>query len=103
MRLHGKQIAKNRKPRFEQKGPALSDLALADTEISRLTVIKSVRRYNIRNRYMPGSVFLYKGKYHVMSGQLTGGKYLRALGDKKTNYPATDCKILGNMGLVFIN
>ena len=101
--LDGKMVAKNRKPRFEQKGSALSDLTLTRNETSKLNVTKSVRRYNTKNRHMPGSVFIYKGKYYVMSGQITGGRYLRAVGDEKTNYPAKDCRVFGNAGLVFLN
>ena len=102
--LDGKAVAKNRKPRFEQEGPALSDLRLTEAEVSRLTVTKSTRYYNSRNRLMPGAVFLYNGKRHVMSGQLSGGKYIRAVGDGKTNYPARDCRITErNRGLVFIS
>jgi hypothetical protein len=52
---------------------------------------------------MPGVVFMCKGQRHVMSGQLTGGKYLRAVGDTKTNYPVAQCYILNeNAGLVYI-
>ena len=69
----------------------------------KLVVKKSQRSYNSRDRIMPGTVFSYKGKRLVMSGQLTGGAYLRAYGDTKTNYPTAKCRILSrNEGLVFI-
>ena len=75
----------------------------ADRMRSRLTAEKSLRRYNDPSRVLPGTVFLYEGKRYVLSGQLTGGKYFRAVGDTKTNYPAAKCRILRqNEGLVFI-
>ena len=110
----GKQkVATNRKPRFEQTGDALSDWyekqvkacgnAKTAKILSTLKVKKSSRSYNSEGRLMPGTVFSYNGQRHVMSGQLTGGRYLRAYGDTKTNYPASKCKILrSNEGLVFI-
>ena len=109
----GEKIATNRKPRFEQPGEALSDWyekqiqfygrSEADQMTGKLVVKRSQRSYNFRDRIIPGTVFSYNGKCLVMSGQLTGGAYLRAYGDTKTNYPATKCRILSrNEGLVFI-
>ena len=110
----GKQkIATNRKPRFEQSGDALSDWyekqvqrygkREADKMLSVVIVKKSTRFYNVSNRLMPGTVFDYNGQRYVMSGQLTGGKYLRAYGDTKTNYSVLKCRVLRkNAGLVFI-
>ena len=110
----GKQkIATNRKPRFEQPGDALSDWyekqvqrygkREADKMLSAVIVKKSTRFYNASNRLMPGAVFDYNGQRYVMSGQLTGGKYLRAYGNTKTNYPVLKCRVLRkNEGLVFI-
>lgn len=110
----GKQkVATNRKPRFEQSGDALSDWyekqvqrygkREADKMLSVVTVKKSTRFYNVSNRLMPGTVFDYNGQRYVMSGQLTGGKYLRAYGDTKTNYSVLKCRVLRkNEGLVFI-
>ena len=110
---NGKQVAKNRTPRFEQKDDALSDWyekqvatygrRQADRMRSQLVVKKSIRHYNNKDRIMPGAVFLYKGKRHVMSGQITNGLYLWAVGDTKTNYPARDCRIISrNTGLVYL-
>ena len=112
-RLNGKIIAKNRRPRFEQKCPSLSGWyeeqvkchgrKEADRMRSKLTVEKSTRRYNDPDRLMPGALFKYMGEYHVLSGQLSNGQYLRAYGDKKTNYPAKKCLIIRhNEGLVFV-
>ena len=110
----GKQkVATNRKPRFEQTGDAISDWYEkqlktyendeAEKLLSALKVKKSSRFYNSKDRLMPGTIFFYNGQRHVMSGQLTGGRYLRAYGDTKTNYPILKCKILKhNEGLVFI-
>lgn len=112
-RLNRGIVAKNRKPRFEQKDPALSDWyeeqvercgrQEADRMRSQLTVEKSTRRYNNPDRLMPGALFEYMGEYHVLSGQLSNGQYFRAYGDGKTNYPAKKCRIIGhNEGLVFV-
>ena len=112
-RLNRGIVAKNRKPRFEQKDPALSDWyeeqvercgrQEADRMRSQLTVEKSTRRYNDPDRLMPGALFEYMGEYHVLSGQLSNGQYFRAYGDKKTNYPARKCRIIRhNEGLVFV-
>ena len=111
--LDGKKIATNRKPRFEQKGDALSDWyseqvklkgkAYADKQTGHITVKKSTRSYNSRNRVAPGAIFYYNGKRLVLTGQLTGGKYYRAYGDTKTNYPVNKCQIYKhNEGLVFV-
>jgi len=52
---------------------------------------------------MPGTIFYYNGKRLVLTGQLTGGKYYRAYGDSKTNYPAAKCQVYKqNEGLVFV-
>ena len=108
--LNGIKIATNRKPRFEQKGDALSDWyekqvkvvgkKQADRLLSKVTVKKSTRSYNDTKHLMPGTVFYYNGERHVMYGQLTNGKYLRA--DTKYNYPAKDCKVVKSNGLVFL-
>ena len=111
--LNGKKIATNRKPRFEQKSDALSDWyseqaklhgkIYADKQTGRVTVKKSNRGYNSRNRIMPGTIFYCNGKRLVLTGQLTGGKYYRAYGDTKTNYPVNKCQIYKhNEGLIFV-
>ena len=111
--LDGKKIATNRKPRFEQKGDALSDWyseqvklkgkKYADKLTGRITVKKSTRGYNSKDRVMPGTIFYYCGKRLVLSGQTTRGKYYKAYGDPKTNYPAAKCQIYKhNKGFVFI-
>lgn len=70
---------------------------------SRLVARKGAKRYNRKDRLMPGAVFKYRGKRYVMSGQITNGQYLRAVGDAKTNYPANECRILRqNTGLVYL-
>lgn len=101
--LDSKTIAKNRKPRFEQKGNALSSLNLTRKELSRVAVKKSTRYYNIDDRILPGAEFLNHGDRFVLSGQLSGGQYYRAVGDRKTNYPAKECRIIRqNRGLVYV-
>ena len=100
--LDGKVVARNRTPRYEQQGKALSDLKLTRQETSKLQVRKSTRYYNDHDRLMPGTEFLYHGKRYIMSGQISRGLYLRALGDTKTNYPIRDCRIIRkNRGLVY--
>ncbi len=102
-------VAKNRKARFEQEGPSLEDylnsLPPEDRRrtCSRLTVVPSKRYYNDpKRKYLPGCIFLYKGKRYVMSGQLSGGRYIRAEGDKKTNYKVEDCRFIQTGGLVYL-
>lgn len=103
-RLNGKVIAKNRKPRFEQKGKALSTAGLTRQEISKLTVQKSQRRYNSKDRIMPGALFMYEGKTYVLTGQISKGQYYRAYGQKNKNFPASKCRIIQhNNGLVYIS
>lgn len=112
-KYNGAVVAKNRKPRYEQTGPSLADwyqemclahgAKQAEKMRSQLTVTKSTRRYNNPNRLYPGTVFYYRGERHVMSGQLSNGAYLRAVGDAKTNYKVKDCRIeKQNAGLVFV-
>lgn len=112
-KLDGVAVAKNRKKRTGQKTDSLEDWynrqvvlygkKKADFMRSRLTAAKSKRRYNDLTRVMPGAVFMYNGECHVLSGRLTEGKYFRAVGDTKTNYPASKCKIIRhNEGLVFV-
>ena len=96
-------VAKNRKPRFEQKGPSLADAGLSRQEISCLKVKKSVRYYNDPDRLLPGAEFFYDGERYIMTGQLSGGAYLRAAGQGTTNFRRTDCRIVRkNRGLVYI-
>lgn len=95
-------VAKNRRPRYEQQGPALSTLNLTRQEVSQFTVKKSTRYYNDPGRLMPGAEFLYGGERYVMTGQLTGGKYLRAAGQGKKNFPVAKCRVIRkNRGLVY--
>lgn len=111
-KFDGKTVAKNRRKRTEQKGDSLAEWyentvekhgkREADQIRSKLTVRKSTRSYNTPERILPGTVFAYQGKRHVMTGQLTGGMYLRTDGYRK-NFPARDCKIISqNAGLVYI-
>lgn len=107
----GKAVAKNRRPRFEQKGDALCQWyekqvqkygrETADTMRSRLTVKKSRRSYNNPKRLMPGTVFLYKGKRYVMRGQQNGGNRLFGM-EMQKSVDIQKCQILKkNTGLVF--
>ena len=112
-RLDGKMVAKNRNKRIEQKEDSLHEWyekqvakfgeEKAKELLKQLDVTKSTRYYNTENRLMPGAVFEYEGKRLVLSGQLSGGQYYRAVGDSKTNYPAKKCRILTqNTGLVYL-
>lgn len=112
-KLDGKTVAKNRRKRTEQKDNSLAEWyeisvekhgkREADRMRSQLDVIKSTRSYNASGRMMPGTVFTYQGKRHVMTGQLAGGKYLRAEGCGKKNFPVGDCEVISqNAGLVYI-
>lgn len=110
--LDNKTVAKNRRKRMDQKTDSLQewyeDAAArygekqADRLRSRLTVKKSTRYYNSKDRLLPGTVFSYEGKRYVLTGQLTGGAYYRAYGQGKKNFPAKKVRILcQNEGLVY--
>ena len=107
------KVATNRKPRFEQKGLALSDWydeqvkaygqCEADRMKSQLTVKKSKRSYNTAKRLMPGCVFYFDGQRHVMTGQSSYGRYLRAYRCGVKDFPVSECQIVQlNTGLVFV-
>ena len=113
-KLDGRTVACNRHKRTDQKEDSLAEwyetavkeygAREADAMRSRLTVTKSTRSYNTPGRLMPGTVFIFKGKRYVMSGQLTGGKYLRAVGEalQTRNFPVKKCDIVAeNTGLVY--
>ena len=112
-RYDGKIIAKNRKKRMDQKTDALDDWlqemvkqygrTIANRMLSKVTVQKSTRHYNTKDRMMPGTVFLYRKKRYVMTGQLTGGAYYRAYGQEKRNFPARNVQVIRkNTGLVYV-
>ena len=101
--LDGKAVAKNRRPRFEQNGKALSDLCLTREETSRLTVKAGRRYYNDRRRMLPGMEFVYHGERHIMSGQHCHGAYIRAVATGTKDYRFADCHVLRyNCGLVYL-
>lgn len=113
-RLNGKIVAKNRRKRMDQKEPSLHEWYLETKRQYRrketrrlqlqMTVIKSTRSYNDPKRTLPGAIFLYEGKRYVMSGQLSGGAYLRAEGFGTKNFPVSKTKIqCQNRGLVYVN
>ena len=106
-------VAKNRRKRTEQNSDSLAEWYKSAVEMygrhkadrmrSQLTVTKSTRIYNTPGRLMPGAVFMYHGKRYVMTGQLTGGKYLRAAGCQKKNFPVGKYKLIAqNTGLVYV-
>ena len=107
------KVATNRKPRFEQKGYALSEWyekqvkqygkTEAEKLRSKLSVKASKRSYNTPERIMPGCVFYYEGKRYVMTGQNSYGRYLRMYGCGTKSFPASKCQMLKqNTGLVFV-
>ena len=109
--LDGKAVAKNRRPREEQKRKALTQWfgqqvkkhgpVIAREMRSRLTVKKSVRYYNNTNRLLPGAVFMYRKERHVMTGQLAKGAYYRAYGQGGRNFRVSDCRVIKrNTGIV---
>ena len=112
-RLDGIKVATNRRKRMEQKTDSLEDWyqkmveqhgrQQADQIRSRLQVQKSSRRYNNPDRLLPGTTFVYQGKTHVMTGQLSGGQYFRAVGCDKKNFPARNVQVVRrNQGLVYV-
>jgi hypothetical protein len=112
-------IAKNRTPRYEQQGFALSQWkeetlkTFSEKEvrkmISQLQVIPSRRYYNNTDRIMPGALVIYTpqgkpkipvGQIFILTSQLSNGQYYQYKGK---NIPAKDCLILKqNTGLVYI-
>lgn len=107
-KLGKETVAKNRKPRFEQRGHSLESFLESLSPVWRLDacqvmeVSKSTRYYNSEGRCMPGTVFYYKGRRYVLSGQHSYGAYFRAVGCGKKNFPARDCRLVGSGGLVYI-
>ena len=112
-KLDGKIVAKNRHKRMEQKTDSLQEWyedasekygeAQAEFLRSRLTVQKSTRYYNSKERLLPGTIFSFDGGRYVLTGQLTGGAYYRAYGQGKKNFPAKQVRILcQNEGLVYV-
>ena len=111
-KLDRKIVAKNRKPRFEQKGKALSQwyenavdeygVEEANRMLSGLTVSRSYRRYNNLNREMPGAIIRYKGRIGILTGQQNKGYYYIVTGIPG-RIKASDCEILRhNPGLVYM-
>ena len=86
-------VAKNRPPRFEQKGDSLSQWhdkiakqygkAKAQRMVSQLEVTKSMRLYNSLKRAMPSTIFRYQGKSFVLTSLLSKGLYYRTFGQGK--------------------
>ena len=70
--------------------------------LSRLTVEKSRRRYNDRNRVLPGAIVIYKKRRYVKRNQLTNGQYLILFGREDEHTPVKDCKIIPKTGLSFL-
>jgi hypothetical protein len=112
-KLDNKIVARNRRKRMNQKEDSLHEWYIKTKQKvgklearrlqSKLEVVKSTRRYNNRDRRMPGTQFQYNKNVYTMSGQLSNGQYFRAAGDTKTNYPARKCTIIkNNGGLVYI-
>ena len=112
-KLDGKTVARNRRKRMDQKEASLHEFYLeqkgrhgkqeAKRIMKKLTVQKSRRRYHTLGRLMPGTEFLSGKNRLVMSGQLTGGAYLRAYGDAKTNHSRSSVRIAKqNIGLVYV-
>ena len=99
-------VAKNRKPRFEQKGDALSDLRNKITEehgelaarriISKLVVKKSYRRYNALERIKPSAVLIFNNQKYLLRGQITNGKYYHAFGEGTKNFPSRNCEVVNS-------
>lgn len=118
--LDGKLVAVNRKKRMGQTGrkdnqtkDSLADWFTKMVHLyrekeaehlrSRLTVKKSQHSYNDLKREMPGAEFIYENQRYILSGQLTNGKYYRAVGSTQ-NFPAAKCRIRRhNRGLVFVS
>ena len=111
-RLLGTVVAKNRRPRCEQKGEALSDWyermcgeygqKEAERMRSMLCVKKSRRSYNNPGRVLPGAECLYHKKHFILGKQDSGGKYYYPLDQKERRIPSKDVTVLSQKGLVFV-
>ena len=111
-KLDGETVAKNRKPRTEQEGLALSQWYEAQVEelgkreadrmLSRVTVKKSKRRYNNTERLLPGAVLRHNGRIGVLRSQKDNGYYYFMFG-KKEKLQSKVCEVLRcNTGLVYM-
>lgn len=111
---NGELVAKNRKPRFEQKCDALSDWYIdaiekygsreAEAMLSRMAVKKSVRRYNTKGRLLPGGIIGYKGRRFLVTGQISNGQYFLSPDMPGVRIPARQSTILAeNTGLVYVS
>ena len=122
-------VAKNRKPAMvasvardgkmaytKQKEPALSDWYEEQVQKhgeqeamrmrSQLVVAPSYRRYNDVKRTLPGTIFYHEGKRYVKSGQIRPDDshlYYQAEGVDSRNFPAKDCRIFYNKGIVVMS
>lgn len=107
-------VAKNKHKRTEQLEPSLEEyrkeLMLTyskketDRIISDLKVVPGIKRYKTPIKEIPipyGSVVLYKGERHIVSGILNKGKTLRLVGKPKENIGLKSVRLLQrNMGMV---
>jgi hypothetical protein len=111
-KLDGIIVAKNRRPRFEQQGPAFSQWydeqvelfgkKEADRMLSQLTVKKSYRRYNDPDRLMPGAMIMYDNRIGILTGQQNKGYYY-IINGIQGRIPSRKCSILKrNCGLVYM-
>ena len=109
-KLGKETVAKNRRKRMDQKTDSLKEwfdamkeehgVKEAETMRSQLKAVKSYRTYNNPERYLPGMIFLYKGKRYILSGN--HGPYYRALGFGAKEFNKKECKVLaGNTGIVY--
>ena len=100
--LGKEHVATNRRPRYEQKGIALSDwfdeqvklhgLNIAEKLRSQLIVKKSIRAKNNLKRYLPGTIFKYNGKRYVQKG-IDSKIYFKTF-DSDKKIPIKKCRIL---------
>lgn len=112
-KLDEKVVSKNRHKRMDQKENSLEEwfkemadaygYAVASAMRSRLTVTKSVRRYNRIRRIMPGALFSYEGNQYVLTGNICNGMYYRAYGEDTKNFSAKKVEgMYQNTGLVYV-
>ena len=100
-------VAKNRKPREEQKSsgyPALSQYAAAGNPVNCLTVKKSLRYYNnVKREWHPGDQFMYQGTIYTVSGQQNNGYYLNAYCCPGVRFSTKNVtRVSYNKGLVYV-
>ena len=74
----------------------------ARQQLSLVKAEKSLRRYNNKERVLPGTIFRHERKQYVLTGNLTNGQYFRAYRQGIKNFPAKQCIVVARKSLVYV-